>query len=68
MKIYEIDKSFHSNNDESLSDLPSEMNYSERKIDGKDNSVSLPYDDVTVTTAMNTEPCDSPVTSTGKRP
>ena len=31
MKIYEMDKTFHSNNDEKLSDLPSEMNYSEGK-------------------------------------
>ena len=36
------------------------------KINGSyKNSVSFPYDDVTVTTATNTEPCDSSVTSIG---
>ena len=43
------------------------MNYSEGKNKRYKNSVSFPYDDFTVTTAMNTEPCDSSVTSTGKR-
>ena len=68
MKINEIDMSFQSNKDENLNDLPSEINYSESKNKYYENCVSFPYDDVTVTTAINTEPCDSSVTSTGKRP
>ena len=68
IKIYEIDTSFHSNNDENLNDLPSEINYSEGKNRYYENYVSFPCDNVTVTTAINTEPCDSSVTSTVKRP
>ena len=61
----EIDLSFQSNNDEDLNYQQSEIINSVGKNKWYENSISFPYDRVTVTTATSTESCDMSITSAG---